>query len=716
MNMKNITKYAAGYAIVFLLIVAPVIPASAGFVKAYDLFADKYAALAGQKHVFQTAEFGQIYHYFLGGVHNGTAGFWAMLGKDKNGTEQWRGKRGYEVNVKPGNHIFLLGGTWSPELQAAIGHVNDVAKEYGVSAIYNFDPHLDGRANSGVDILADPGKESDYATTEEYNTKVCYRQRGDALATALLSHSDGIDPDGRLSADALSIPSLIIWNKDNPETPSVAYYKWDAAGAADEAAFKSGLRAAFDKISLGEPKKAVNVVSVSQSDYFIENENARFKDFFKNSRIPLLTLDGQPIMADGVAQQAKHLKLFTEADLTTPLEVVTYEELRGALATPGNHAFVFAGQWCPNTYANLRDIHDFAVEYNLEKVYFFDPELDATFNNSITAVRNSDRTFISGLYMELLRDVLTNVGPHGIPTQFDDAFENYVLSENMRRAEKGQAALTDEEKLKIRLTNAGDSGDGYSIYEKLPGTTDKGHAPVENAKWVSRLQQPTLFLFNKDHKDAAGNPAPVIGLFQQMWFSGGNLSAPGTFGYAASRQGRVVEFQEYVYRNGKQPDTIHNLGLYDPLNNQSVPKTSVPELSANGKAGGGDKRGVNAPVTMRVYWQGFYEVFNTFGAAALEGLIAQAEKEDAGKFAAKDYKALQSALASAKTTVSAVKAADAEARAADLAKVKAPVSASLSDASKTRLTAAEQIGSFKNQSAEIKAAYALLEKALAKSR
>ena len=458
------------------------------------------------------------------------------------------------------------------------------------------------------------------------------------------------------------------------------------------------------------------MVSVTPSEYFIENENARFGQFFANSRIPLLTVDGQPIMADGAARQAKDLTLFTETDTFTPLEVVTYEELRGVLASPGNHAFVFAGQWCPNTFANLRDIHNYAIQYNLGKVYFFDPELDSTFNNSITAVRNSDRTFVSGLYLELMADVLVNVGPDGIPTQFDEAWENYIVSENMRRTEKGQPPLTDAEKLQIRLTNAGNSGDGYSIYEKKPGSTDRGYAPAENAKWVSRLQQPTLVLYNKDHKDADGRPAPVIGMFEQMWFSGGNMAEPVTFGSAGSQRGRVVEFQEYIFRGGTQPDPLHNLGVYDITNNRSIPKTSIIEYSATGKAGGADTRGVNTPVTLRTYWRGLNETLNAFSVTVLESLIAEAENAGADRYTVEDYAALRTALEAAKTAASSTRTADAAVKAADLAKVGAPVSASLSDVSKTRLTAAEQVGSFENRSAEIKAAYAALETALEKRR
>ncbi|MFP3155263.1 LPXTG cell wall anchor domain-containing protein [Lachnospiraceae bacterium ZAX-1] len=714
-NLKNIKKQMACICTAIVLISPLAIPKSfavaaadvpnmQSLVNTYDFFRDKYSNLSGKEHVFQTAEFAQIYHYFLGGVHNGTGSFWATLTKNDDGTEKWSGKRGYEVNIKSGNHIFLLGGTWSAELQESIGYINDVAKEYEIPAIYNFDPHLDGKAESGIDLFADPGQESDYGTLAEFNAKTYFRQRGDALATALLSYNDGMEEASRLSADQLSTPSIIIWNKDNAFTPLVAQYTWDAATAADEETFKTGLRAAFDTIATD--KKANDIVHITPSEYFIENENARFLDSYGASTTPLLTVEGEPIMVNGITQQGKDTTLFTAADTYTPLEVVTYEELRGLLSSSGNYAFVFAGQWCPNTYANLRDIHDYALLYNLDKVYFFDPELDGTMNNSITAIRNSDRSYTSGLYIELLGDVLTNIGPDGIPTQFDEAYQNYILSEDMRRAASGQPALTDEEKLQIRLTNAGDSGDGYSIYQKVPGNTDKGYAPIENAKWVPRLQQPAMLMFNKDHKDANGNPAPVISMFEQMWFSGGNLAAPNTFGGVAAKQGRIVEFQEYIYRDDVQPDTLHGLGLYDITDNQSIPKTSIAAYSATGEAGGADIRGINTPITMRSYWYGLNETFNALGVSVLYELIEEAKGSESSDAA------LQTALDAAKRTVSNVQAADDAARATDLAKVNAPVSESLSDISLVRLTAPELVGSFTNQSSKITTAYAALATAL----
>ena len=180
---KKIGKFLGVFIAFAMLVFA--IPSSAApsvapsFGDTYDFFSAKYQKLAGQSHVFQTAEFAEVYHYFLGGRYN-------------KGTDDFTtGERSYNVNVKDGNHIFLFGGAWSPEMQAAIGYINDVAKEYGITAIYNFDPHLDGAgADSVIDIFADPGaapaEDASDADKELYNTHKAFSLRGDALAKRLV--------------------------------------------------------------------------------------------------------------------------------------------------------------------------------------------------------------------------------------------------------------------------------------------------------------------------------------------------------------------------------------------------------------------------------------------------------------------------------------------------------------------------------------------------
>jgi hypothetical protein len=751
---------------------------SVSFTDTYNFFTDKYSNLTDKDNIFQTAEFGEIYHYLLGGTQNGGSDFTSST-------------RGYTLNVKQGNHIFLLGGTWSPELQASIGYINNVAKEYGITAIYNFDPHLDGANNSVIDILADPGTapvnpvgspaavalakptgaptsptkitqaktetnatyaaradviqykidlakyNTDLATynaltdviaynnaVTSYNTalatynaradvikykgdlaiytqKTYFRQRGDALSQQLLG-------DASKTASDLKVPSIIIWNKDNAGNPIVSslnltYSAADLQNSAKVAELKTQLRATFDKISQTiNGKKKANNVFVSPSDYYLENENARYNLNYGTSTTKLINIDGSPITVDGVQQLGKDFKLFTDADKSVPFEVVTYQELRGILASKGNYAVLFAGLWCPNSQSTLRNVYEYAVKYNIGKVYVFDFELDSTTNNSVTSLRNSNNTLLAPLYIDLFNNVLTNIGPNGLSSIFDQAYDNFIASENARRQAASLPLLTDAEKLQYRLQNG--KGDGYSIYEKIPGkdTAADEYAPIPNAKWASRVQLNTLLFYNKDHKDASANSAPVISKFEQLWYSGGNLTPPGSFGYFGSTQGRVIEYGEFNLGDGP-----HNVGLYDTTNNASIPIISksfanIPEAFP---AGGADYRGLNTPIVSRSYWNGLDETLNAYVTYVLQSKIDDAAKLNASDYTKASYDALQAAIADAKATLSTVDDNTKQSKTWVTNALNAPLS-------QARLTAQQLIPTYQSYNTEFNTAYASVENAV----
>ena len=61
----------------------------------------------------------------------------------------------YYLFQQEGNYLILLGGSWCGNTTPVIGYINEVAKEYGVSTIYNLDFRLDG-ARSAVTGGPDP--------------------------------------------------------------------------------------------------------------------------------------------------------------------------------------------------------------------------------------------------------------------------------------------------------------------------------------------------------------------------------------------------------------------------------------------------------------------------------------------------------------------------------------------------------------------------------
>ena len=517
---------------------------------------------------------------------------------------------------------------------------------------------------------------------------------------------------GKKGSD-IKVPSIVIWNKSQAGSPVVGELSWTLAEAENETAYKAALRSLFDKISNGT--KTASSVSVTPGQYFEEFVTNRF--LAKNDvQQVLLDINGAAIKApDGSDLLLKDWRLFPDDTKESPFEIVTYDELRGILASEGNYVILFGGLWCPNTHSTLRAIYDYATEYNISKIYFFDPELDSAGNNTATSLRNSNRTLTSPLYIDLFNNVLTNIGTGDLRTRFDVDYDNFITSIEIRKAEgrliagdpednavnyDANGKLTDAAKLEVRLRNG--ASDGYSIYEKVPGKTSDAddYAPVENAKWAHRIHYPTLITYNKDHKDAAGNSAPVMKKFEQLWVSGGgNTPNPGinSYGRLSIVFGRLYEFTEYALNDSSKATASHNSAANNaqtPKTNQLILDSYVPPLVSADEF---DPRGVNTPITSRTYWVGLLDIFGSFTASALEAEIAQWQGVNASDYTAESYAALQTALTGASDVVSAVNDNAQKAQSWVLEKLSAPLN-------QVRMSAQAQIVPYEDYSKDVAAA------------
>ena len=680
----------------------------AGTTNTYDFFTDNYPALAGQTHVFQTAEFAEIYHYFLGGRYAATTG------------EFFSRDRSYELHVADGNYIFLIGGTWSEELQAAIGTINDVAKEYGVTAIYNFDPHLDGAGDdSVVNLLADPGpapaEDADAAEISLYNTRLEISQRGDALANALYYWDDYTDPENPERGDLngsiengatrndIKAPSLIIWNKNNPDSPVVGELTWTVDEANDTEAFRASVSSLFDLISTN--KQADNI-NVTPGQYFMGTISARFGN--TTSTTTQIDIYGDTVLtSSGAELMLKDWPLFPAGTEDTMFEVVTLQELEGILKSEGNYAIILGGLWCPNTHSTLRAVYDYALKFDLGKIYFFDVELDSVGNHGSVTLRNNNRTLSVKRYINLFNTYLTNIGlgEDELGSRFDYDFKNLVTSIELRKAEgrlletdpadtpenfNADGTLTEAAKYAIYLT--GGTGDGYSIYEKVPGSTEE-HDPIANAAYVSRIHYPCFIVYNKDHVDANGNSAPVMGKFAQLWRSGGGNSsnpAPNTLGRLSTIYGRIYEYTEYAFGDSSKSTATHNsaTNVLSPKTNELI----LESLGLTYDEDGFDPRGLDTPIVSRIYWVGLLEFYGNYTSGLLEAAIAQLQDQ------ADSNDALKQALDNAKDVVAQFKAADQEAQSWIGERLNAPLE-------QTRLIARETIIPYPDYSEALVAAY-----------
>jgi thiol-disulfide isomerase/thioredoxin len=119
-----------------------------------------------------------------------------------------------------GNYLILFGGSWCPNTRASAPYINDYAKEYGITTIYNFDFRLDGE-NSSSHIRVSDG-DSGLAAGYNYlygelvsryitnlNDWVEYKEGSNSSLT--YTNSDGEE----VNVAKVQVPFLFLYNKNN---------------------------------------------------------------------------------------------------------------------------------------------------------------------------------------------------------------------------------------------------------------------------------------------------------------------------------------------------------------------------------------------------------------------------------------------------------------------------------------------------------------------
>lgn len=338
-----------------------------------------------------------------------------------------------------GTYMVLFGGSWCGNTQAVVRQINDVAKEYGVETIYNFDWRIDGK--SGETHLRDNNNEFRHLYVDMVNTYL------PNIVTISDREKSGIRYTNEAGEEALAnkmyVPFLMVYNKNNKDAngnpaPIVAQYeemfKWEddfqTDGKDDEEkieAYRRTIRPLFDYIS----KDGVAQLDyMSDFDYFATAYNSRA---------------GETILE--------------ESDNPWIMETVSYVEATRILDSEGTYVFMFGGPWCGNTRAVVKYVNEYAKKHNIDTVYNY----DTRFDNNKYNLRDSNNPF-AYLYVDMVREYFP-----GIITETP--------------LEKG-----------IKYTN------------------EAGEEVLANKLWV-----PYVFVYNKDNKDASGNPDPILGQIELMY-------------------------------------------------------------------------------------------------------------------------------------------------------------------------------------------------------
>lgn len=402
---------------------------SSSGVSHFDYFSHVYDRLNDPNHVFKTATYEDIVHLF----------------------------------ESEGTYAVLIGGAWSENTQADIGFINEVAKEYGISTIYNFDTKLDGDtlqiadsnnkfAYKYVDLVNKYLKNLNLSSKDVPERNVSYTDKNGDIVTA----------------NKIESPFLLVYNKDHKDAqgniaPVVSYldksYSWN----------EFLTNGTLDAAKVNAYKASVREVLSAASGYNTIDESAYIKAAFNKNYEG--ENEGKPT-------------IFNESDGTLVYEHVTYHQLKQILASDGNYAILLGGSWCPNTQAVIKYINEYAKKHNIDKVYFFDTKLDSgvtvaepsnnsgtkgnanPHNNNELQIRTTNHPYAK-LYVDLVRTYLTN-----IKTENNTAAKPSVIS-----------------------------------YVNELGDTVIG----------DRLQVPYLFTYNKDNKDADGTNAPILGHIELMY-------------------------------------------------------------------------------------------------------------------------------------------------------------------------------------------------------
>lgn len=366
-----------------------------------------------------------------------------------------------------GNYIILWGGKTSAALQKDIPVIDSVAKEYGISTIYNFDPKLDGGAD---------GETADIEGTSASTVNYAKQIYGVVFGTLYPSQDPGFstsirytDPAaGTQTVEAIPTPTLLIYNKGHK----------DASGKAAPVIASLSDTSASGNVSAAAVEKLFDTISTASggkktASYSTYSDTAFFTDAFNHQG----TINGDFTNTSSKA-------IFDSGDAPLVFRSITYDELTQLLRSKGNYILFFGGSWCPNTRAAIKWINQEAKKYHISTVYNFDTHLDDNTHS------NSDplniRTNTAGAAVTL-----------GNGAAVTDTDKNNTISGSVTSPISNLYVNLVNNYLPNLLTEYGTDSD--ISYTDAAGGTQQA--------W--KLQVPFVFLYDKDNANAKG-AAPIL--------------------------------------------------------------------------------------------------------------------------------------------------------------------------------------------------------------
>ncbi|TCI97437.1 Ig-like domain-containing protein [Aeromicrobium sp. IC_218] len=396
---------------------------------------------------------------------------------------------------QPGRFAFLVGDPGNASTQATIGHVNQVAKRLGVDKVYNFTPKLDGDTLDVWDLSRSGLRTGTSPDPAGGNRAGQGRAQYEALGNRLLTDYLNKDTTPQFTKDESTDPYLFVYDKDHTE-----------GGAEDRIiASLAGEKSATDLDTPAETTayedQVEDVLGAVPASSYTPRSNFQFLKDEVNRRHTTTAAYADASKFGG--------DILDDADATDGwrVQTVTYPELVHLLQQPGDIPILFGGTWCHNTRAIIKDVNRIAQEDGIRTVYNFDFSLDSTGNSGSLAQHIRDNALpatVDGV-TEVLR-----------PSHLYGDLVNTYLS----NAVTEYRTAADVEKL----------GGSVNAVSYLPGGD-----VTATAKQARKIQVGHVLTYNKDHKDAAGNAAPVVDQAIRFNDDGGQTEHMTEWWYVAGR-------------------------------------------------------------------------------------------------------------------------------------------------------------------------------------
>lgn len=379
-----------------------------------------------------------------------------------------------DVLSSNGNYYIVFAGPEHATSQAALAAIDAQAKADGITKIYHFDPYVDGYQLDISDVTSGGVGSWTGGTSVNYGGASKINQVWRLITEKL--PASAVATDGVLNGykgDETLLLSVSTTDRGNVETGKVinGSYKLAPSGVAtfDATAARTAISGVFHH---GPAGAVLPSDSRTQYQFFKRLYDASASNF-NTTTTPSASRIGTSVV------------VFSDTDFPGgagfPLVSVDIKQAYNLLNTPGEHAFLFAGQGCHNTQAIVESLAKRAKALGISTVYVVDFSLDSNvkFGTGADIDKALSISATNGLW---IRNNATVAGAYKFSYVYGELvryFGDGWLTENTSKKSNSIAYYPNGD-LSSQLTSGG---------PWVVGNTNP------NAR---RLQVPTLIAYNKD--------------------------------------------------------------------------------------------------------------------------------------------------------------------------------------------------------------------------